>query len=105
MYHVTIYMHKYYYFNDPNYPIYITDDTKLLTPHTFLNDNTLWENDSITYFYKNIDKCKKINIVDIGAQSGLYSLYAKYLPNSTFYAFEPFPQTNDLLRKNISLKL
>ena len=36
--------------------------------------------------YKNnlIDKNKKVNIVDIGANVGLYSLYAKYLPNLQF---------------------
>jgi len=96
-------MHEYYYFNNLDYSIHITDDTKSLTPYTFLDNNMLWENDSILYFFKNIDKNKKCNIVDIGAQSGLYTLFAKYLPNSTFYSFEPFPKTYELLKKNIAL--
>ena len=28
-------------------------------------------------------------ILDIGAQTGLYTLFAKYLPQSKIYAFEP----------------
>ena len=96
-------MFTYYYFNDTNYPVNVTLDTLKLTPYTFQLNGTLWENDSIRQFYNQINKDKKYNIVDIGAQSGLYSLYAKFLPNSTFYAFEPFPDTFKLLNDNIAL--
>lgn len=41
--------------------------------------------------------------MDIGAQFGIYSLFAKYLPLSTFYAFEPFPATFELLNDNMTL--
>jgi FkbM family methyltransferase len=96
-------MFTYYYFNDTNYPVNVNLDTLKLTPYTFQLNGTLWENDSIRQFYNQINKDKKYNIVDIGAQSGLYSLYAKFLPNSTFYAFEPFPDTFKLLNDNIAL--
>ena len=93
----------YYYFNDEKYPIKVTQETCELTPHTFQQDGLMWENKSLSQFFKSIDKYKKVNIVDIGAQSGLYSLYAKYLPFATFYSFEPFPISFKLLQDNIAL--
>jgi FkbM family methyltransferase len=96
-------MKTYYYFNDSNYPIQVTDSTLELTPYTFKYDGLLWENKALFQFYSQISKNEKYNIVDIGAQSGLYSLYAKYLPQSTFYSFEPFPSTFALLNDNIIL--
>jgi len=94
---------KFYYFNDLKYPIFVSNETTKITKYTFQENGELWENKSIKQFYQNIDPTKEYNIIDIGAQSGLYSLYAKYLPNSTFYSFEPFPETFKLLNDNISL--
>jgi FkbM family methyltransferase len=96
-------MNTYYYFNDTNYPIQVTERSVEITPYTFMRDGILWENSALSQFYSQISKNEKYNIVDIGAQSGLYSLYAKYLPESTFYAFEPFPTTFKLLNDNIQL--
>jgi FkbM family methyltransferase len=96
-------MFTYYYFNHLDYPVHVSLDTIKLTPYTFQLDGTLWENKSILQFYSYINKDIKYNIVDIGAQSGLYSLFAKYLPKSTFYSFEPFPDTYRLLNDNIKL--
>lgn len=95
--------HLYHYFKDPKYPILISEETCKLTPHTFMQNNTMWEENSIKFFYNNIPIDKKINIIDIGAQSGLYSLYAKFLPMANFYSFEPFKDTFDLLNDNIKL--
>ena len=94
-------MYSYYYSN--NLPIYITSETKKITPSTFLDNGNLWEADSINYFYSQISPDKCYNIVDIGAQSGLYSLYAKYLPKSQFFSFEPFRTTFNLLNDNLQL--
>lgn len=94
---------KYYYFNDEKYPISVTDETRQITPYTFSSNGELWEQQSLYHFYKGIDTAVNYNIVDIGAQSGLYSLFAKYLPLSTFYAFEPFPTTFELLNDNLKL--
>jgi hypothetical protein len=93
----------YLYFNDKNYPIKVTSETCDLTKYTFMNDGSMWESNSMEYFFNLIDKKKSYNVVDIGAQSGSYSLYAKYLPKSTFYCFEPFPSTFNLLNDNIKL--
>ena len=84
-------------------PIYITDETHKITPNTFLDNGILWENDSIHYFFSKINSDKCYNIVDIGAQSGLYSLYAKYLPKSKFFSYEPFMPTFNLLNDNLKL--
>ena len=96
-------MNEYCYFNNENYRFKVSDKTLELTPYTFQVNNQLWENESIEEFYKNISLNEKFNIVDIGAQSGLYTLFAKFLPNSTFYSFEPFPPTFALLNENIEL--
>jgi FkbM family methyltransferase len=96
-------MYTYYYNNDKNFPIYITDLTKNLTKYTFLDNNMLWEDKELQLFFGLVDVNKRLTIVDIGAQSGLYTLYAKYLPLSTFYSFEPYKVTYDLLCDNIKL--
>ena len=93
----------YYYFNDKKYPIDVTNDTLKITPATFHPNGQMWETESIKIFYNYINNKTKYNIIDIGAQSGLYSLYAKYLPLSTFYSFEPFPETYKLLNDNLIL--
>jgi len=96
-------MNEYYYFKNKDYKIIVSDETLKITPHTFMHNNELWENDSIEEFYKNVSTTEKYNIIDVGAQSGLYTLYAKYLPLSTFYSFEPYIPTFNLLNQNIEL--
>jgi len=54
-------------------------------------------------FFNAIPNDTECNIIDIGAQVGLYSLFAKFLPKSTFYSFEPFPATFKELNNNINL--
>ncbi len=94
-----------YYYNHRNLkcPISVTAETLSLTPHTFKKNGPTWEEASVNYFYDNVPSDKAVNIVDIGAQSGLYSLYAKYLPESQFYSFEPFPESYKVLNDNIRL--
>jgi FkbM family methyltransferase len=97
-------MFQYYYHNDPkNYSFYITDETKRNVTYTFGTDGSIWESKSISIFYSLIDPNKSYNIIDVGAQAGLYSLYAKFLPNSTFYSFEPFKETYNYLVDNLKL--
>lgn len=95
-------MYTYYYFNQ-YFPINITDDTFRLTPYTFQPNNTIWEVESIFQFFSHINPHNKCNIADVGAQSGSYSLFAKYLPNASFFSFEPFEQSFKLLNDNIIL--
>lgn len=70
---------------------------------SFKKNSEIWEKKQLNYFYNLVDNNKKVNIVDIGASVGLYSLYAKYLPNSQFYSFEPYKFTYDILNDNIKL--
>ena len=93
----------YYYFDDEKYNIQVSKNTCELTPHTFLKNGKLWENKSLQQFFGNVDNERKVTIVDVGAQSGLYSLFAKFLPNSIFYSFEPYSPTYDLLNENLIL--
>lgn len=87
-----------------NKSILVTKKTTELTPHTFQN-NGIWEFNEIQYFYKRVFESKKdkLNIIDIGAQTGLYTLFAKFVDNATFYAFEPFTPCFDALNENIQL--
>jgi FkbM family methyltransferase len=90
------------YIYNTNKQILVTPETVKITPHTFMTNGEIWERDSITNFYNNIND-NSYNIIDIGAQSGLYTLYAKFLPSCNFYAFEPFPETFKILNDNIKL--
>ena len=87
---------------DSSKTIYVTDDTVKLTPSTFYTSGLLWEPSSIIYFYKLVGH-KNANILDIGAQSGLYTLYAKFLPNCKFFSYEPNVETYNLLKENCVL--
>jgi FkbM family methyltransferase len=93
----------YYYFNDERYPIKVTKETTEVTPYTFQSNMTMWETPSIHQFFSQIDPDGEFNIADVGAQSGSYTLFAKYLPKSTFYSFEPFKKSYHCLFDNIEL--
>lgn len=93
----------FYYFDNVKYPINVTNETTSIACHTFPTNGKMWETISLKQFYDAIPADGTFNIVDIGAQVGLYTLYAKYLPKSTFYAFEPFPSTFQALNENIRL--
>lgn len=38
---------KYFYFNDENYPIEVTDEKLDITPYTFSHTGELWEQQSL----------------------------------------------------------
>lgn len=42
-------------------------------------------------------------VLDIGAQTGLFSLMAKYFPHSKWYAFEPIKEAIHTLKKNLAV--
>jgi len=94
---------EYFYFNDKRWPIKVTRETTEVTPYTFQPDMTMWETTSIHQFFSQIDPEGEFNIADVGAQSGSYTLLAKYLPKSTFYSFEPFKKSYKCLLDNIEL--
>lgn len=87
-----------------NKSILVTDETTKLTPYTF-SSTGIWEYKEIEYFYNKVFgvKKEKLVIVDIGAQTGLYTLFAKFVDNATFYSFEPFIPSYNALNENIKL--
>lgn len=96
------------YYNNNEY-IYVIEETFLTNQVFFFNGtnkNNIWEEESLNIFYniiKNDNRTINKNIIDIGANVGLYSLYAKFLPDCMFYSFEPFKKVFDILNKNIEL--
>jgi FkbM family methyltransferase len=94
---------KFHYPN--NNEILVTNKTCLLTPYTFpLNTNGIpYEPISLQYFYDLVYIKKFKSIIDIGAQTGLYSLSSKFMPDVKFYAFEPYKPCFIELQKNCQL--
>lgn len=82
--------------------IYITKDSKVYNTYTW-ERNSVYQLDTIEFFYNQVIKNQCINIVDVGAQSGVFTLMAKFLPNTNWYAFEPDPVNYNLCLENIIL--
>jgi FkbM family methyltransferase len=82
--------------------VYITPISEKIG-HTWLG-NTVWEKHLIQKFYSLLtahrDSCV---VLDLGAQTGSFSLLAKYFPNSIWYAFEPIQEAADALKENLML--
>lgn len=85
--------------------IQVSNETCIHAPHTFFRDGTIWEYDAIKVMKNYVEKFlnNKGNFVDVGAQVGLYTLCAKFLPEMHFYAYEPFSKSCDLLKQNLAL--
>lgn len=94
---------EFHYFNDERWPIKVTPETMEVTPYTFQPNMTMWETPSIHQFFSQVPWNEPCNIADVGAQSGSYTLFGKYLPNATFYSFEPFKKSYKCLLDNIEL--
>ena len=70
---------------------------------TWQNGN-VWDKDLIKKFYSLLTNHKDFFVVfDLGAQTGSFSLLAKYFSNSAWYAFEPIHEAAEILKKNLSL--
>ena len=63
--------------------------------------NTIWEYETVNYFINLMKNIENPVIVDVGAQMGLYTLTAKFLPESSWHSFELFNNSFKLLNKNI----
>jgi FkbM family methyltransferase len=57
----------------------------------------------IEKFYNLVSQKENATIVDIGAQSGLFTLMANFLEKTDWYAFEPEPINFSLLFNNIKI--
>ena len=64
----------------------------------------VWDKPLIRKFYSMLEQHKGFFVaLDVGAQTGSFSLLAKYFPNSQWYAFEPLQEAAQTLTKNLSL--
>jgi FkbM family methyltransferase len=63
----------------------------------------VYESDSIKYVYDKLAGPGRRTLLDIGAQSGLYALYAKHFTGIRVDAYEPFPPSYKCLVDNIAL--
>jgi FkbM family methyltransferase len=88
--------------------IQITQETRTVNNHTWEGfQNYVYETNSIKHVFDKLSEIAQKNgsarLLDIGAQSGLYSLYSKYFDKVFVDAFEPFPQSYKCLVDNIKL--
>lgn len=63
----------------------------------------VWDKPLIQKFYSILPKAERFVMLDIGAQTGSFSLLAKYFPNSEWYSFEPIQEATHVLKKNLEL--
>lgn len=57
----------------------------------------------LEFFYGQMQRFEKPIVLDIGAHIGTFSLLAKFHPGAFIYAYEPAPDTLDILINNIEL--
>ncbi|UCG46190.1 MAG: FkbM family methyltransferase, partial [Phycisphaerales bacterium] len=63
----------------------------------------VWGADELRFFYKRTLERRRPVVIDVGANTGSYSLLAAINRDMASYAFEPAPITYAVLNKNISL--
>ena len=82
--------------------IYITPMTERIG-HTW-SANTVWDKPLIERFYSQLAAHHgHFVMIDLGAQTGSFSLLAKFFPNSKWYSFEPLQEAADTLKHNLLL--
>ena len=78
-----------------------------ISSDTIENNPYTWNNQSANDLYlveRFHDLIKEDSVIlDIGAQSGLFTLLSKFFPKTKWYAFEPDPFNYDLLLKNLTI--
>jgi FkbM family methyltransferase len=86
------------------FKILVSKETQQQNSKTWLDDNlneTICELDVINEFMKHIQD--DYTILDIGAQSGCFTLLSKFYPKTLWYSFEPDSWNCTLLRQNLEL--
>ncbi len=63
----------------------------------------VWDQHLIESFYQLLPSDRYFVVLDLGAQTGSFSLLANYFPHSQWYAFEPIKEATDELKKNLEL--
>jgi FkbM family methyltransferase len=71
--------------------------------HTWVDGN-VWDKPLIGKFYALLSQKEgPFTVLDIGAQTGSFSLLAKYFPHSKWYAFEPIWEASETLKTNLRI--
>ena len=85
--------------------IYITDFSEKIGC-TWFNGN-VWDKDLIQRFYRLLKEKetfeKDFVVLDLGAQTGSFSLLAKYFPFSQWHSFEPIEEATNALLENLRI--
>jgi FkbM family methyltransferase len=82
--------------------IYLTSSSEKIG-HTWAN-GIVWDKDLIREFYLLLSRQNPdFIVIDLGAQTGSFSLLAKYFPDSRWYAFEPIREAAEALKVNLFL--
>ena len=63
----------------------------------------VWDKPLIEKFYSILPKTERFVMLDIGAQTGSFSLLANIFPDSEWYSFEPIQEATNVLKKNLEL--
>ena len=64
----------------------------------------VWDQPLIQYTYEMLCKAREDFVaIDVGAQTGCFTLLAKYFPKSKWYAFEPIEEAANLLRSHLCI--
>lgn len=93
---------KRYHLIDDQPPIFLSAYSEQIG-HTWTN-GTVWDRPLINTFYSLLKEQKgEFVVFDLGAQTGSFSLMAKFFPHSHWYAFEPIQEAVKALKDNISL--
>ena len=87
--------------------VLVTTETTTRNKYTWTVGGRAHEWDSIAYVYGKLAETVRARgsarLVDVGAQSGLYALYARHFPGVVVDAYEPFPESYECLVANIAL--
>lgn len=67
------------------------------------SNGQVWDKDLIQKFYSLLPHDNFFVVLDLGAQTGSFSLLAKYFPNSIWYSFEPINEAAAVLQQNLTI--
>lgn len=82
--------------------IYLTPFSEKIGP-TWVN-GVVWDKPLIQKFYSLLATSNQdFVVIDLGAQTGSFSLLSKYFPSSKWYAFEPLQEAADALKENLHI--
>jgi len=62
-----------------------------------------WDSNAIKFFYEESLKIENPTILDIGANTGSFSLIPIFNENAKIYSFEPMPRVFNILNRNIEI--